>query len=306
MADKKKRTLEPKEPKALKEPKVIRGGQATTSQPQTQSKNEVVTSESLPNESYYIHTKWAKASFLKNAIDAVKEIIVQTNMDWTDEGISIQGMDASHVALSNVYLSKIDCIFYHIKESITVGIDMIRLSKLLAMADGEDSLELFIKSDDEAIINMIIVSYDNKKRSHFQIPLLDIDSDSLNIPEMIYKGHVVQKSSEILSAIRDLGFFGDSVKIGIDNSELKVRVEGDFGKGERAWKDGILRTTSLDELQQSYPVKYMLMALKGNSVSSEVSIEMTQGSPIRISYSFGKASKIINYVAPKMDENAEY
>jgi proliferating cell nuclear antigen len=306
MADKKKRTLEPKEPKKPKEPKIICGGQATTSQPQTQSKNEVVTSESLPNESYYIHTKWAKASFLKNAIDAVKEIIVQTNMDWTDEGISIQGMDASHVALSNVYLSKIDCIFYHIKESITVGIDMIRLSKLLAMADGEDSLELFIKSDDEAIINMIIVSYDNKKRSHFQIPLLDIDSDSLNIPEMIYKGHVVQKSSEILSAIRDLGFFGDSVKIGIDNSELKVRVEGDFGKGERAWKDGILRTTSLDELQQSYPVKYMLMALKGNSVSSEVSIEMTQGSPIRISYSFGKASKIINYVAPKMDENAEY
>lgn len=295
MADKQKKT---------REPKVVRGGQAT--QPQPVSKNEVVTVESLSNESYYIHAKWSKASFLKNVIDGVKEIIVQTNIDWTDEGISIQGMDASHVALSNVFLSKLDFVFYHIKESITIGIDMVRLSKLLAMTEGEDSLELFIKNDDEATINMVIVSQDNKKRSHFQIPLLDIDSDYMNIPDMIYKGHVIQKSSEILSAVRDLGFFGDSVKIGIDNSELKISVEGDFGKGERAWKEGILRTTNLDELQQSYPIKYMLMALKGNSVSSDVSIEMTQGSPIRISYSFGKASKIVNYVAPKMDENGDY
>lgn len=281
-----------------REPKIIRGGRSTV------LKNDVVLdSTPVANTTFYIHAKWSKASFLKNSIDAVKDIVVQTNVDWTEEGITIQGMDASHVALSNVFLSKKDCIFYHIKESITIGVDMIRLSKLLGISDNEDSLEFFIKSDDDATINMSLVSVDNKKRSHFQIPLLDIDSESLNIPDMIYKGQVAQNSTNILNTVRDLSIFGDSVTLGIENDEFKIKVEGDFGKGERAWKDGILQTTkNINELKQSYPVKYMLMALKGNCVSPNVLLEMSSGSPIRISYSFGNGSKIINYVAPKMEE----
>jgi len=299
--------------KKSREPKTVRGGGGGLSKVPTEStselsKNEVVlvNGELSPNKSYYIHAKWLKASFLKNAIEAVKNIIIQTNIDWIEEGISIQGMDASHVALSNMFLSKNDCIFYHIKESITTGIDMVILNRLLGTVDDEDSLEFFIKSDSDATINVTLVSSDNKKRSHFQIPLLDIDTDSMNIPEMIYKGEIIQKSSDILCTVRDLSFFGDSVMFGIENNEFQIRVEGDYGKGERAWKDGILQTTNnVSEIQQSYPIKYMLMALKGTSVSPEVHIKMSHGSPIQISYSFGKSSKIVNYVAPKIEDMDE-
>lgn len=304
MAEKQKKTRAPKVVRGRVSPtttdSVVTGIEPVAVVPQNEVVSEVVFKA---NESYYIHAKWSKTSFLKNAIDAVKDIINQTNVDWTEEGITIQGMDNSHVALSNVFLSGKDCIFYHIKESITVGIDMIRLSKLLGISEVDDSLEFFIKSDDDATINMTLVSVDGKKRSHFQIPLLDIDSASMNIPEMVYKAEIVQNSGNILATVRDLGLFGESVGIGINESEFYIRVEGEFGKGERVWKDGILKTTkNIDEINQSYPIKYMLMALKGNSVNSEVKLEISRGSPIRISYSFGKGSKIVNYVAPKMED----
>lgn len=299
MSDKQKKT---------RQPKMVR---STIIQEHTSSApalvNEVITtqSKSAVNKSYYIHAKWEKSSFLKNAVEATKDIIVQTNMDWTEEGISIQGMDPSHVALSNVFLSKEDCYFYHIKESITIGIDMIRLGKILTIANADDSLEFFIENEEEATINVTLTSVDEKCRSHFQIPLIDIDVESLNIPDMIYDNKIIQKSNDFASAVRDLGFLGDVVAIWVDGGEFHIQVRGEFGMGERAWKDGILKSSETNDNRQSYPLRYLLKTLKGTSVSSDIQIEFSLGSPIRLSYTFGNSSNIINYVAPKLDDSDE-
>lgn len=288
-------------------PKKSRQSKKTTAISGTEQKNEVVVMK-VPapkaNTEYYIHSKWSKASFMKNVIDSIKDMIKQTNMDWDEGGIHIQGMDGSHIALTNVFISKDDCEFYSIKESITLGVDLIRLSKILSIADSNDSLEFYIKSDEDAVINLAISSDDGKKRSHFEIPLLEIDTETMELPDMDYEGETVLNASEFAGAVRDLTFLGDNISIWIEDGELRIQVRDSFGMGEKAWKDVVVGTEGCpDNTKQQYSIKYMTMILKGDACGSTVHLHISKGSPIKIAYTFGNGSWINGYIAPKLEED---
>ena len=48
--------------------------------------------------------KLAEAIVLKKIIDAIKDLVTDVNIDATPNGISLQAMDSSHVALVSLTL----------------------------------------------------------------------------------------------------------------------------------------------------------------------------------------------------------
>lgn len=52
--------------------------------------------------------------FFKKIIDAVKDLVSDVNIQITDEGLSIQAMDSSQVALVTMYLAKAQFDKYHL------------------------------------------------------------------------------------------------------------------------------------------------------------------------------------------------
>lgn len=255
---------------------------------------------------YLIQARWKKASILKQVIESIKDLINETNMEWSDNGIHIQGMDPSHITLSNIFMSAEDCEYYHIKESITIGLDIMRISKIMAMTDSNDSCELFIKSEDESSLSIILESQDGTSHSLFEIPLLDIDTEFVNIPDKSFDVEVQIPANLLPTAVREMSFLGDVTHLSLDKNEFQVKVQGDHGKGCRSWSGEKIKIRSTSEtFQLPFPTKFLQMALKATNITDILIIEMSEDCPLRICCSFGKSSSIVNFVAPKILEEDE-
>ena len=85
------------------------------------------------------HAKLNEGILIKKLIDAIKDLVSDINLDVSAIGISLQAMDSSHVALN---LSAEGFEEYRCDKSMTLGISISNLAKVLRCGGNEDSLTL--------------------------------------------------------------------------------------------------------------------------------------------------------------------
>jgi len=92
--------------------------------------------------------KLEDGSNLKKCVTALKELIEQAAWDITEEGIQLQSMDSSHVALVQMNISGESFEAYRCDQAMQIGLNMANLHKIFGaysngscqiVADGEDA-----------------------------------------------------------------------------------------------------------------------------------------------------------------------
>lgn len=82
----------------------------------------------------------------KKVIESIKDLVTDANIDCTEEEMTIQCMDSSHVALVNMTLASSAFDPYRCDRSIQLGFNSANLSKVLKLM-GQDDM-LFMKADE--------------------------------------------------------------------------------------------------------------------------------------------------------------
>ena len=132
---------------------------------------------------------------LKKIIDAIKELVTEVNFEVTPEGLSVQAMDASHVALVVLTLDAENFEDFRCDRPQTLGISITNLAKLLKIAGNED--EITLRAEDEAShLTLVFKGKRDEKISEFNLNLLTLDSEHLGIPEEEHCAEVVMASAE--------------------------------------------------------------------------------------------------------------
>ena len=67
---------------------------------------------------------------LKKIVDSIKDLVTDVNIDATPQGLSLQAMDSSHVALVNLQLSKDGFEKYQADRPLTLGLSITNLAKV--------------------------------------------------------------------------------------------------------------------------------------------------------------------------------
>ena len=97
---------------------------------------------------------------------ALKDILLDTNIVFTKDGIKIINMDKTHTILVHLALKASNFEFYECKhDKIIVGVNMFHLFKLITSIDNDDTLTIYIENDDYidcqnihiSLINMLIL-----------------------------------------------------------------------------------------------------------------------------------------------------
>lgn len=104
-----------------------------------------------------------EGKIFKQLIEAIKDLVNQANFDCSDEGMSIQAMDSSHVSLVEVKLRATGFDHYRCDRQVTIGIDSSNMSKILKCAGNEDVMTL--KAEDEPDTLMLQFESKNKDRT---------------------------------------------------------------------------------------------------------------------------------------------
>ena len=89
-----------------------------------------------------------EGKIFKQIIDSIKDLVQDANMDCSNDGISIQSMDSSHVSLVSVHLNSNGLDHYRCDRAQNLGFNSANLSKILKCANNEDIITL--KADDAA------------------------------------------------------------------------------------------------------------------------------------------------------------
>lgn len=104
----------------------------------------------------------AEASILKKVLDAIKDLVNEANFECNSEGINLQAMDTSHVALVSLYLQSDGFESYRCDRSISLGINIGSLTKIMRCANTDDKVTM--RSEDESSTVTFIFEDPSKKQ----------------------------------------------------------------------------------------------------------------------------------------------
>lgn len=96
---------------------------------------------------------------------AIKELVTDANFECNEEGINLQAMDNSHVALVAVHLEAAGFKRYRCDRPMPLGVNLTSLTKVLKCAKDDDITTL--KAADEAdVLNLV---YEAKSMFIFRV-----------------------------------------------------------------------------------------------------------------------------------------
>merc|ERR1719253_2293909 len=103
------------------------------------------------------------------------------------------------------------------------------LVKILKMTGPSDSLKIRHQSDSD-VVNFQCEGSDDRI-ADFDLKLMQIESEHMEIPEQHYKVVAKMPSGEFQKICRDLKEFGETMQISASKEGIKFSVQGDVGAG---------------------------------------------------------------------------
>ena len=87
-----------------------------------------------------LEAKIEQAVVFKRVLDAIRDLVEHANFDCSEEGLRLQAMDSSHVALSAVELRADGFEEYRCDRPMSIGVAITSLTKVLRSANNNDCL----------------------------------------------------------------------------------------------------------------------------------------------------------------------
>jgi len=195
---------------------------------------------------------------------AIKELVTDANFVCSEEGIKLQAMDNSHVALVAVDLYSEGFVHYRCDHPMPLGVNLASFTKVLKCAKDDDRVALtatdavdVLKLTYEAkstLYTPLVPSSGDARRprmsrltsvfyfyfyaliaqdrvSEYEIKLMDIDQETLGIPQTDYDVKITLSAAEFARICRDLQQLGESVRIEVSKEGVRFISEGDAANG---------------------------------------------------------------------------
>jgi proliferating cell nuclear antigen PCNA len=248
----------------------------------------------------------ADASLFRASIEGLKEFLPNAELRISAECLKISGMDASHVGFVDYVLAKADCETLKAKHTMTIGVNLAHLSMALSNVGTGDKVAISTsKAQDK-----LIVSYTNTKlgkKALYEIPVMDINMDALDVPSVTYAGSVLMKTTDLFGTIKEVARFGDSIEFRLNDDGFVLSSSGDMGSVKQTLENTddreMTMNTEEDQVFATFATKYIQNIMKaGAPLSATTQVEFDSSFPMRASFKFGSASHFVAYLAPKIME----
>ncbi|WFD05780.1 proliferating cell nuclear antigen [Malassezia vespertilionis] len=291
-----------------------------------------------------LEAKIEQAIVFKRVLDAIKDLVEHANFDCNEEGLRLQAMDSSHVALSAVELRADGFEEYRCDRPMSIGVAITSLTKVMRSAQNNDILNMR-KADNADSLHLVFEGASSDRIGEFDLKLMDIDTEHLGIPDTEYDAVVKLSSNEFARICRDLSNVGESVKITITKEGVTFSTEGEIGDARMTLKQGSGSATSYDDDDEeagldgdgeekplkkrktgasssvsggvvpveiqlekavalTFSVQYLVNFTKAAPLSSAVTLHMADKVPLMVEFAF-ENGHVRYYLAPKLAETDE-
>merc|ERR1711896_43041 len=230
------------------------------------------------------------ALLLKKVVDAMKDLCKDVNFDCSEKGLQVQSMDSSHVALVSLLL----------RESAFADFK----------CDRPTSLKMKWENDAD-IVNFQCEGAEEDRIADFDLKLMQIESEHMEIPEQQYNVVAKLPSAEFQKICRDLKEFGETMQVQASKEGIRFSVQGDIGSGNVMLKpreaekpEDSVSLTVHEPVTATFALRYLVTFSKAAPLSGVVELGLGPDAPLLVKYALESADKghMQFYLAPKIDE----
>lgn len=247
-----------------------------------------------------LEIKTVQASTFKQVIDALKEILMDVNLEFDETGMKIIALDNTHVVLVHLKLDADRFETYRCAKKLYVGINMLKLHMLIKTVSNNDVLTLFIDEEDPNNLGIRIENQEKNLRTTYKLAMLDIDVININIPPADFETIITMPSSDFQKIIRDMHNLSDFIEISNVESQLSFKCKGDFAQQETvigADKNNSIQinksaTKNHEIIQGVYSLKYLSMFTRCTSLSPVVELFIKNSFPLVLQYAVASLGTI--------------
>ena len=240
-----------------------------------------------------------QASAIKSTFEVLKDILNDVNVYFKEDGMYVTSLDTARVALVDVFLSADNFDEYECLQPIIAGINITNTFKLLKTITNNDVLRLSV--DSKEFMDIEIKSESKKTTTRFQLKLLDINENRIEVPTQNMMTVTTMQSAEFQRMCRDMSNIGTSIEIIRDGRYLTLKCTGDFANQET-------NIECVDEspyIAGSYSLKYMNTFTKATSMCSTVQLMQEPNSKFLIlKYNVADLGDLKFYLASKVSEDS--
>lgn len=234
-------------------------------------------------------------------VGLLKALSDELTLRCDDSGISVLGMDSSHVAMID---SKVKDTFFDTYKAPEgegmITINMLELSKFLDRIDKNEMVKI---THDAQQAKLVIATRQGGRNRRFTLSVLEPLDEEVPQPKIFFKseGRILTQSVE--SAIKDADLVSESIKIAIRDDMLQLHAHGDLGDAENEYDKGsdeLLELKSEEDSVANFTLSYLKdMFGQLKNLSEVVTLHLSTDMPLRIEVTPNDPNlKIDLYLAP--------
>merc|ERR1711988_1070135 len=192
----------------------------------------------------------------------------------------------------------------------SLGMNVDSLGKIFKMCGPNDSLKLRWQNDADTLNFMCESSVDDRI-ADFDLKLMQIESEHMEIPEQQYKVVARLPSGEFQKICRDLKEFGETMQISASKEGMRFTVQGDLGSGNVMLKpreadkpEDKVSLTVNEPVTATFALRYLVNFAKAAPLCGSVELGLGPDAPLLVKYDLESSDKghMQFYLAPKIDE----
>lgn len=259
-----------------------------------------------------LEIKTVQGQAFKILVEALKELLTDTCIEFDELGVKIICMDTSLCVLAHLRLDASKFEHYACASpKLTIGVNMLNLYKLVRTINSSDTLTLFIDGSDINHLGIKIENGEKNTKTTYRLNLLDLDHQAITIDDAEFNTVITLPSGDFQKICRDMHNIADDVEIKHIGNQLIFNCRGDFCNQETIIVDsgsGGDNATAPSGgnviVQGVFHLKYLVLFTKCTNLCGTVELLLKNDYPLVVRYTVASLGMLTLACAPKQAPKA--
>lgn len=233
------------------------------------------------------------------------------NISLESTGLFLQAMDSGRVSVVELSIPNDWFDSYSVSNGMTIGLNAIIFYKILSTRDKSQNIQIEAGDNPDTLLIRFKSSDSAVFDKTFEIPLIDIDTDTMSIPTIEYQAEFSLPSVNFNNLMNQLKMFGENMDVDCSEDQIVLYSSSqDCGKMSVEIKIDDLNSFSIDEgerLAMSFSLMYLYNISQFHKISKEVELKFKRDYPVQLVYNLGAENASLRFfLAPKIkDEDTD-
>ncbi|MDM7911645.1 MAG: proliferating cell nuclear antigen (pcna) [Methanotrichaceae archaeon] len=236
------------------------------------------------------------AETLRDAIEAVSSLVDEVKFSLSEKGIELKAVDPANVAMVSLKIGA-EAFDYFKATTGEIGVDLVRLSDVLSMADKGETVQLELDEENHKLkIGVGSLSY--------TLSLIDPTAirKEPRIPELDLPAHVTLPGGELRRAVKAAEKVSDHVILGVSDEGFYMEAKGDIDSLKLKIPSTELLGMKPGEARSLFSLDYLEDMSKSIGKAGEVTLELGIDYPLRVHFRIGQSVEINYLLAPRIEQ----